>query len=333
IVTLFLQGSYRRSTAIRPHKDTRADVDLVVVTRLSQDEYTPSEAMEVFRPFLDKFYPDKYRFQGRSIGIELSYVDIDLVITSAPSESEVGILESESVITSESLEDSDDWLPVKSWVSKATRTNMESSWRLQEKARTEPEWTLSPLFIPDRDVESWEQTHPLEQIKWTWKKNRRCNGHYVNVVKALKWWRRVNHPLPKHPKGYPLEHLIGYACPDGIGSVAEGVTKTLETITCDPDFGFCAALKISPSLADHGVPEHNVFARVPGEDFAAFFQQAKEAAVIARHALDAESVEESAAGWRKLFGNKFPEPPNGNKGGYTPRSEKSILTSARPRFA
>ena len=54
-------------------------------------------------------------------------------------------------------------------------------------------------------------------------------GHYVNVVKAGKWWRKRNAD-GRYPKGYPLEHLIGANCPDGVGSVAEGLTRTLEAI-------------------------------------------------------------------------------------------------------
>ena len=114
LVSTFLQGSYRRATAIRPKAGKRSDVDVIVVTRLSKDEYTPEQALEVFVPFLEKHYRGKYKKQGRSIGIELSYVDIDLVITAAPSESEVGILQAESVTTEDTPEDVDDWKLTKS---------------------------------------------------------------------------------------------------------------------------------------------------------------------------------------------------------------------------
>lgn len=38
-VTDFLQGSYRRSTAIRPAGESRSDVDIVVVTNLKREDY------------------------------------------------------------------------------------------------------------------------------------------------------------------------------------------------------------------------------------------------------------------------------------------------------
>jgi hypothetical protein len=337
IVITFLQGSYRRATAIRPQGKKRADVDIIVVTRLNEDEYTPQAAMNLFVPFLEKYYKGKYEVQGRSFGIELSYVDLDLVITSAPSESEVGILQADSVSsddTPETSEADDDWRLNEKWLSTEARAVFSFStqqYRL-DAARKEAEWKLSPLRIPDRDTEQWQDTHPLEQIQWTWDKNRRCNKHYVNVVKALKWWRRENHPTPKYPKGYPVEHLIGECCPDDITSVAEGITKTLEKIA--QDYQWYASLKTTPDLRDRGVPSHNVFKRVSGEDFAEFHGQVCEAAKMARQALDEPDLRKSVESWQQLFGKKFPDaPPQGNNGsangGFTPRQRLSVITEGR----
>ena len=78
------------------------------------------------------------------------------------------------------------------------------------------------MLIPDREAEKWDKTHPLEQIRWTVEKNKNCNTHYINVVKALKWWRKTQYPDMKHPKSYPLEHFIGDCCPDDIKSVEDG---------------------------------------------------------------------------------------------------------------
>lgn len=339
IVNTFLQGSYRRATAIRPHKDKRADVDVVVVTTLHQDDYTPDEAMDLFTQFLDKHYKDKYTRQGRSIAINLSYIDLDLVITSAPSETERTALKSASVSAEESLEEADDWRLVPAWVGFSERTYTGSIERMLELARKQAEWKLEPLYIPDRDAKCWEPTHPLEQIKWTRDKNSACNKHYVNVVKAIKWSRRVNYETPKYPKGYPLEHIIGYCCPDNISSVAQGVTLTLEAITSE--FAGHAASKTVPELCDHGVPSHNVLHRITADDFATFYEQIKAASLVARRALDAESEKESAKAWQELFGSRFPDPPKDkndggdggnstkNSGGFTPRTSTSSIGGGR----
>ncbi len=312
IVSTFLQGSYRRATAIRPRSGKRSDVDVVVVTRLSMDEYPdPDEALDRFDTFLDKWYADKYERQGRSIGIELSYVDLDLVITAAPSESEEGIFKAESVTTEEDIEEARGWRLTKSWLPEDRRPP--SRWGTL-RATEEAEWKTDPLYIPNRDAQCWEPTHPLEQIQWTRDKNARCNGHYVNVVKALKWWRRINHQTPKYPKGYPVEHLIGQSCPDGINSVAEGVTKTLEGIA--RTYTLEVALREVPNLPDHGVPEHNVLGRVSGDEFAEFHEQVCEAADVAREAYNEDDLRESVQLWQRLFGDKFPDaPPDNDRGG------------------
>jgi hypothetical protein len=315
LVSTFLQGSYRRSTGVRPSGDKRADVDVIVVTKLSAEEYTPETIVPIFIPFLDKHYSGKWELQGRSFGISLSYVDLDMVITAAPSESEIGIYESTEVNDEKTLEEEPAGILTTFSVKKAAET-----------------WKDSPLLIPNQEINQWDETHPLEQIRWTEEKNAACNGHYVNVVKAIKWWRRIKATTPKYPKGYPVEHLIGVCCPDGIESVADGVVLTLEAIAAN--YSGYAATKATPFLADHGVPSHNVFGRVSGEDFAVFHDQCASAAKTARAAWDESNRKKSADLWRELFGSKFPEAPDdggGNVGkgldpspsGYTPRTGPS----------
>ena len=158
----------------------------------------------------------------------MSKVKLDVVITSAPCETDRVALNTDSVRTDAELEELTDWRLVKSWVAPERRSRDGVGTLLKDAAR-EAEWKLEPLLIPDRDVKEWKPTHPVEQIRWTAAKNDRCNGHYVNVVKVLKWWRLLDQP-DTYPKGYPLEHLIGATCPDGITSVAQGVTLTLEAI-------------------------------------------------------------------------------------------------------
>jgi len=325
----FLQGSYRRATAVRPKSDRRSDVDIIVVTKLTEHEYTPAMAMDVFRPFLEKHYKDRWKPQGRSFGIELSYVELDLVLTSAPSEAEFGILSSDAVTSDEDLEDARDWRLHRSWVSLSSRERVDAR-ALLAKAKSEDEWKAKPLRIPDREANVWEWTHPLEQIRWTRDKNSSTNRHFVNVVKAIKWWRLENFEEPKHPKGFTLERLIGECCPDGIEGVAEGVTKTLEKIATD--YAQLVQVGSKPRLPDYGVPTNDVFKRVSAEDFRKFYEQTTSAAALARRALDSDNRTESGNLWRELFGGKFPKPPEdagSQKKGYTPPSSPAIPGSGR----
>lgn len=336
-VDTFLQGSYRRSTATRPMgEDAKADVDVIVVTSMDSASVEPDDAMNEFVPFMEKWYKGKWEKQGRSMKIELSKVKLDLVITSAPSEANRAALKSDSVRTDAELEEAPDWRLVQSWVA-PERRSWDGVGLLLKRAAQEPEWKLEPLLIPDRDVKEWKPTHPLEQIRWTSAKNALCNGHYVNVVKALKWWRLLDRP-DTYPTGYPLEHLIGATCPDGITSVAHGVTLTLEAIR-DQYRGYID-LKTVPTLCDHGV-QHNVFARITADEFSAFHARVTEAAQWARAALDSTDVTESATKWQKLFGSRFPDGPDrggdggsggkssGPTGGFTKREGETTLTGGR----
>ena len=322
IVGTFLQGSYKRSTAVKPQNGNRSDVDIIVVTNLDKESITPEEALDKFKPFLERYYKGKYRKQGRSWGIEMSHVDLDVVPTSAPTE-----IESMSVVnkfiasdfTSEVLNDSRYDSEVKLPIEKSIRDALLQFQRTAEYA----EWKEEPLYIPNREAEMWEKTHPLEQIRWTNEKNKSCNGHYLNVVKALKWWRKVKYPDVKNPKSYPLEHFIGNCCPDGILSVAEGIVLTLETIV--------SQYKNKPFLADRGVPEHDVFARVTDEEYKAFYEEVEEVATLVRKALDSSDIVFAVNKWREIFGNEFPPPPEvSSNSNFTPRSQDSgQLTGSR----
>lgn len=307
IIDTFLQGSYKRHTAIRStSEESRSDVDVIVVTNMDSEKWTPRQALDRFKPFLEKHYKDQYEAQGRSWGITLSDVKMDLVVTSAPSE--------------------------------ASREAYRKYFDLEEDALREvadQAWKTEALLIPDREVGKWKKTHPLAQIIATSQKNKATDTHYVNVVKAIKWWKNALHPDPEHPKSYPLEHLIWTVCPNGIKSVAEGIVLSFEHIR--DNYRHCVANGTKPSLPDHGVPEHDVFAKVTNEEFAAFHKMASSAATTAREAYDEEDKVKSAQKWRELFGKKFPLSPSdpsnnqdGSKnGGYTPRQAPSIIGGGR----
>lgn len=335
VVATFLQGSVRRSTAIRPTGDKRPDVDVVVVTDIDYQRTTPKEAMDKFVPFLERHYPGKWRPQGRSFGIELSYVDLDLVITALPTDPMSRLVmkqlyQSRSVQNTDSLEDDMSWRLNQQW--QPTPFGMQT--RALDDAPAE-NWRPNPLFLPDRDVGVWGRTHPLAQIQWTAAKNRACNGHYVDLVRATKWWRQQNSAtLPKYPKGYPLEHMIGHVLRDGTSSMATGFVQVLETMR-DTWRGEALYGQV-PVLADHGVPEHNVLKRLSAEDFRGFHAAIATAADRAREALDSDDAQKSAELWQKLLGTKFPSPgPSGGdrKPGFFVPPAKPAEPRRTERFA
>jgi hypothetical protein len=282
----------------------------------------------VFRPFLDKHYKGKWNFQGRSIGIELSYVDLDLVITAAPSEAEQGILKSAAVRSMADIDEAPDWRLNDLWLDPEDRRLRADAREILKAAEAKAEWKTHPLRIPDRDAKARVDTNPLEQIRWTVAKNKATNRHFVNVVKAIKWWRLEQLPTLKYPKGFTLERMIGDCCPDGITSVAEGVVTTLETMVDRYRNG-------KPVLADYGVPTQDVLARISAADFSTFYDGAKTAAAVARRAVDAVTRTDACKAWREMFGDKFPkyEDKGGNGGtnggGFKPPSEPAVPGSGR----
>lgn len=298
IVAVFIQGSYRRSTAIRPSEGLRSDVDLVVVTNLDSQEVEPAAALRRFAPFLRTHYNGKWSTNERSLSIELSYVDLDLVVTSAPAHVEVYRGEKGE----DDLEDA------------APPTHAEAT-----------AWKHEPLLIPDRQWERWDPTHPLVQLKETRQKNAACNGHFVNVVKAIKWWKRQQ-DLPKHPRSYPLERLLFDCCPNGVGSVAEGLTRTFETLAD-------LSPHRVPVLDNPGVRGQDVMARVPLDHFVKLVEYSRGAARLARRALSSLDDRDSAALWRELLGSKFPlsggSGPSGPRGGFSPRDDVSSPQDGR----
>jgi hypothetical protein len=298
IVSTFLQGSYRRNTGTKPYGDDgHVDVDVVVVTTLDPRRYTPDIVVTRFTPFLGREYPGQWEPSDRSIKISPTdySITLDMVITAAPSEVETELIKAM---------DPEFQMEARGELDRRPVLLSEAFERLQKAARL-AQWQREPLLIPSRDLKRWVPTHPLEQIRWTAEKNDRTQGHYVNVVKAVKWWRKL-HPAGDYPKGYPLEHLVGNTCPNDIETVANGVTRVFEQIR--DNYRMYVVTGSVPEMPDRGVPAANVFRRITPEQFATFWKLAEGAADEARAALDAETNPESAQRWRNLLGNEFPEP-------------------------
>jgi len=296
VVATFLQGSYIRHTITKPIKGERPDIDVVVVTKLSEDEYTPAQAMGQFNDFLRENYKGKHRVQGRSIGIEFPTVDLDLVVTAAPPESVIGIMKSKEVQESQEL---------------AT---------LLDVLQKGDKWKSEPLLIPDRDVGMWVPTFPLRQIDWTKQKNNTTNGHFVNVVKVIKRWRDLDGD-GNRPKGFLIERLVGEHCPDGIQSVAEGVEATLRGIK--DAYSSHTANGTVPSIPDTGIASNNIFKRISVEEFRDFYGKARVASAAATDAYNEEDPSLCADKWCALFGRDFPSGSGG--GGSRSGSGKVIV--------
>ena len=306
IVQTFLQGSYARSTIVKPKQGKKADVDVVVVTKIDSRETQAQDVYSTFYPFMERHYgkvSDEedaiVRQQSRSIGISLDDVDLDFVPTAVPSTNV------QRELSSVALDSSFEVATLSDELDSFFTSTLNSDWKKE------------PLLIPDYDKNTWEKTHPLEQIRTTVLKNKDCNGFFVQVVKAIKWWRQENLPEIKHFKGYPLERFVGECCPNGITSVQEGIVRTFENIILKPQ---------KPILPDYGVPEHDVFEKLSDEEYQAFYDKVEELLPLAQKAYDSEDFAECIRTWKKFFADcpEFPsyDGPDTNSSdmnGYTQR--------------
>ena len=269
-VNTFLQGSYKRHTAIHPGKD----VDIVVVTSINPDEISASGATNKLRKILDKHYPGKVTPQSRSLNVELSYVTMDVVVAASR---------------------------------ELLSTNAFAALLEVAELGDATSWKNQPLQIPDRALGKWVDTHPKKQLEWTTDLNKTTEGYFVPLVKMFKWWRQEAYKSPKYPKGYLLERIAGEVFDTSRRDHAEGFVQLLTNIIAAYDS--YAVADVVPLLRDPGVLSHNVLERLNAEDFKKFIQQVKSGLAKAEKALAATTVGHSAELWREVFGVKFPSAP------------------------
>ena len=180
LVESFLQGSYARSTCIKPAPGKKVDVDVIVVTNIDHDTVSAQEAFAIITPFVKKYYQN-YEQQKRSIGISLPEVDMDLVITAAPSEEVKRAIECAGLSSAFTVDDLSGYQQ-----SLLENYRLDSLERFFESDSTGQQWRAEPLLIPDNVENQWYRTHPLEQIRW--------NYLASSIRKAIRWnilWESV----------------------------------------------------------------------------------------------------------------------------------------------
>lgn len=272
IVTTFIQGSFARKTSIVPLYGKRTDLDIVVVTNLDKHRYSADDVLDRFEPVLKKHYGrhknEQYRRQAHSWGLKLSNVDIDIVPA-----------------TSQVLMDKVRWATGTLW----------QPFYLYGKPL---DWRQEPLYIPDTTSGRWEETNPLKTKCFVKEKNVSCNGNYSNIVKCFKWWKKYNFPKMKHPSGYQMEALVGQYCPNDVRYVEEGIVRTFENLLR------CGSFKSGLSWNRNYGSE--VYSSMSQGEYFEFYNYVKEAAKVAKEAVEAAYTEDAIELWRSLFGGKFP---------------------------
>lgn len=299
----FLQGSYARHTMILPRVDERgnpekADVDIVLVTSVPET-VEPYRVLGAVEAWLKREYGEgSAEIQSRSVKLTLPDVEVDLVPTSAPSEA----------LNADLRQYAEKALKVDSSDPNDVRDSDEV-FGPQWGSGSDGKWREEPLRIPDIHASCWQDTHPLATLDFTVEKNKACDKKFLAVARALKWWRRRAFEAggQKHPKSYPVEHMAGDYCPEGIKSVAEGLAFTFSRMRDDFAHYYPHSM---PHLHLRGLEwsDANVISRLTQEDFNAFYEELNKAAVIANNALLCADARQAASLWRELLGEKLPLP-------------------------
>jgi hypothetical protein len=160
-----------------------------------------------------------------------------------------------------------------------------------------------PLWIPDREVKQWVQTHPKGQIAACNERNKTTNGYFVQVVKLLKAWRDRLPTKSCQLKSYILESLIHKTIGTSPSSHAGAIVNVLEGI--ESSYGAYRGTNIVPAITDPGNPSVIVTKHLPAKEFDDFMIQVKSGAQVARSAFDNNDESSSRKLWRQLFGSQF----------------------------
>lgn len=178
--------------------------------------------------------------------------------------------------------------------------------------------------IGNRETGEWYKTDPEAHATWSSDQNARFSGRFKPMTKLVKWARRENPTLHKHPKSFALE-----------GFLAANLNKT-ETHYGKLFHSYCATFVDTyavhrrtgtcPWLDDPAVPGGNLLAGVGGTEFCAYYDKIKKHRDDAALALAQEDQEIATKYWRRIFGSRFPAPKSVNASTLKTATTMSPLT-------
>lgn len=160
------------------------------------------------------------------------------------------------------------------------------------------------LYIPDRKLSRWLVTNPPRHTTWTAEINEASGGRFKPLVKLMKWWRRENTTVSKHPKGFMIECIAAECMDYEEARYADLFLVTLETIV--RRYAPSISMGVVPHVDDPGVPGHSVMSGVTFAAFEGFYNKAKAHAELGQCAQAEIDPEQELKLWRKIFGPRFP---------------------------
>jgi len=163
--------------------------------------------------------------------------------------------------------------------------------------------------IGNRETGEWYITDPEEHSSWSSEQNTRFSGRFKPVTKMVKWARRENRTLYKHPKSFAIEGFLSEHMDESeihYGRLFHNYcTAFVDAYALNRMLGTCPRLEDPATGGD-------LLASVGGDEFCAYYDKIKCHRDDAKKALDTDDQEEATTFWRRIFGERFPSPKSAN---------------------
>lgn len=171
--------------------------------------------------------------------------------------------------------------------------------------------SVGNLYVASRESDQWMRTDPKGHKQWSTETNESFGGAFKPLVKAFKWWRRVNVGEEKYPKGITLEKIIADCLPEEHDSTEQDFLLTMQTII--DEYSDTVDRGRVPFIQDPTLPSNDLAEGYSCSDFRAFLDKLKDHLDL----LEDEGL--SNATWRKVLGDRFPS-------GLSPSSKMLVVS-------
>lgn len=167
--------------------------------------------------------------------------------------------------------------------------------------------------IGNRNSGEWYATDPEAHTDWSAEVNADAGLRFNPMVKLMKWSRRQNPTISKHPKSIGLEALVAKHMPMNESHYGVLIHDTFDDIVAV--YSLHSLLGTCPSLDDPAVNGGNLLGGVSGAAWSGFYDKVKYLRDEAAKALDADDQSVATKHWRRVFGPRFPSPKTANAEG------------------
>ena len=166
------------------------------------------------------------------------------------------------------------------------------------------------LMVPDRPQKEWIKSDPLGYAARLSKLNQKKGSKVKPLIKLVKAWRDVQMKI-RRPKSYVLEVMVLTAVESGMVELCD--QSTAKNVA---DFFSHIVKKYkdlmengseSPRIADPQVGGAYITAGWSRAHFETFMRRARETDRACERALQAETIDDAAAEWQKVFGILWPD--------------------------